>query len=217
MLFTNQLEQLGKPLLEKMIRHPFNRELAAGSLRPEVFCHYLQQDELYIKDYTRVLLQLSTRTTDEALKADLLFFAEDGYLMEKMMHDRFFKHYGIIAAAEKNQACEIYTVFLLDCSHKDSVAVALASLLPCFWYYYEVGLWVFETATSDNPYRDWIDLYSGADFKQQVDCLLDHVNAAAEGVDSAERKIMQDAFITSCLCELNFWDGIYRNQPEILF
>ena len=214
MVFTNQLWNLGEPLLEKMIKHSFNRELAAGCLNSEVFFHYLQQDELYIKDYTRALLQLSTRTDNETLKTDLLFFAEDGYQMEKMMHDSFFKHYNIVPTVKKNLACGIYTGVLLDCCHKDSMAVALATLLPCFWYYYKVGLSVLETSSPNNPYRDWIDLYSGADFKQQVDCFLEHVNTAAEKVDASERKMMQDAFITSSLCELNFWDGIYRYHPE---
>jgi thiaminase/transcriptional activator TenA len=216
MVFTDQLWQLGKPLLERMITHPFNRELAAGTLTPELFCHYLQQDDLYIKDYTRVLLHLSTRTDDEVLKDDLLFFAEDSYQLEKMMHDSFFKHYGIVPTVEKTHACAVYTGFLSDCSHNDSVAVALAALLPCFWYYYEVGLSVLGTSSPDNPYRDWIDLYSGAGFKQQVQCLLRHVDIAAENADPLERKIMRDAFITSSLCELNFWEGIYHYLPGFM-
>lgn len=210
MCFTDQLWNEGEPLLKKMIEHPFNRELASGTLPRVAFNHYLQQDELYIKDYTKTLLHLAERTDNEKLKRDLLRFAEDGYLLEKEMHDMFFDRYVVSPAREKSFTCEAYSGFLSDCSQKSSLPVALAALLPCFWFYWKVGLSLLDNCSADNQYQTWIDLYSGEAFQEQVQCLLTHVDDHAEHTDKQERKDMQDAFITSSLLELAFWESVYQ-------
>lgn len=209
MCFTNQLWEEGEPLLNRMIDHPFNRELAAGTLPRAIFNHYLQQDELYIKDYTQTLTHLAERTDNDTLKRDLLRFAEDGYLLEKEMHDIFFNRYTISPTQKKSLTCEAYSGFLSHCSKKSSLPVALAALLPCFWFYWKVGLSVLDNCSADNPYQSWIDLYSGETFQEQVQCLLNHVDNHAEQADRQGQKEMLDAFITSSLLELAFWESIY--------
>jgi len=210
MCFTDQLWEEGEPLLNKMIDHPFNRELAAGTLPRAIFNHYLQQDELYIKDYTKTLIHLAERTDSEALKRDLLRFAEDGYLLEKEMHDVFFNRYAISPTQKKSMICEAYSDFLSHCSQKSSLSVALAALLPCFWFYWKVGLSLLDNCNGDNPYQSWINLYSGETFQEQVQCMLNHVDDRAEQASRQEKKEMQDTFITSSLLELAFWESVYQ-------
>lgn len=44
-----------------------------------------------------------------------------------------------IFSSEMSPACHHYTTFLLAVAYKEPLAVVLASLLPCFWIYVEVG------------------------------------------------------------------------------
>lgn len=209
MFFTDQLWTQGKPLLERMIDHPFNTELATGTLSRAAFHTYLQQDELYIKDYTQALLRLSERADTKELERDLICFAEDGYESENQMHDHFLKLYGIDPAPRKTLACEAYSGFLLNCCANSTLPVALAALLPCFWFYWQVGLSLLDNCAKNNPYQPWINLYSGEVFEQQVRCLLDHVDRLATQ-EKHQQKSMQDAFITSSLLELAFWNSAYQ-------
>ncbi len=92
--------------------------------------------------------------------------------------------------------------------------MALSALLPCFWYYWKVGQSLLDTSNKDNPYHDWITLYSGDDFARQVQCLLNHIDRRARQENARQQKAMSDTFITSSILELAFWDGIYHSAPE---
>jgi thiaminase len=83
MTFIEDLWQKGKPVLDRMISHPFNQQLASGTLPLEIFHCYLQQDELYIREYTQVLFTLLQRTDDRDLQQDLQRFATEGALLSR--------------------------------------------------------------------------------------------------------------------------------------
>ena len=54
-----------------------------------------------------------------------------------------------------------YTSFLINTAHTESVEVAAAAILPCFWIYNEIGKYIKENAvTKNNPYKKWIDTYA---------------------------------------------------------
>ena len=209
MSFVDQLWQRGQPLLSRMMEHPFNCELAAGSLDRATFVHYLQQDEYYIQDYIRALELLAERTADDSLRHDLTQYATEGLELEQAMQREFFSRYQIESAAVRTLACSEYGGFLLDQARNAAQPVALAALLPCFWFYWEVGRQLLRTTVSGNPYQSWIATYSGDEFRDQVATLLDHVEYQAGLTSPEERKLMIDGFITSALLELTFWETIY--------
>ena len=59
MTFTQELWQSTRHLYDAILAHPFNTELAAGTLNSDRFTYYVQQDELYIKVYARALAQVA--------------------------------------------------------------------------------------------------------------------------------------------------------------
>lgn len=209
--FTDFLWTSGRSLLVKMQSHPFNQELAQGILPVSAFTHYLQQDEHYIRDYTSTLQILAERVDNSLLRRDLDIYARDGLALEQAMHQVFFNRFQIKPVDQQTPACSIYGTFLLENARNASVAVALAALLPCFWFYWEVGQSILAEAINNNPYQLWIDTYSGGEFQHQVESLLVHVNEQASRVDDKEKKLMRDAFITSSLLDLAFWDCAYLN------
>ncbi|MBN1956864.1 MAG: TenA family protein [Desulfuromonadales bacterium] len=207
--FTSYLWTEGEVLLERMHNHPFNRELASGRLSQATFSYYLQQDEHYIRDYTSGLMALAERVEDGPLRRDLELFATDGLALEQQMHQVFFVRYQIQATQQRSLACSTYGEFLLTQARQAPKAVALAAFLPCFWFYWQVGEQILAEAAENNPYQPWIDTYSGDDFQRQVETLLAHVDNLACDQGIAERQLMRDAFITSSLLELAFWDSAY--------
>lgn len=207
--FTSYLWTEGKALLERMLNHPFNCELASGHLAPATFSYYLQQDELYIRDYTSGLLALAERVEGGPLRRDLELFASDGLALEQQMHQVFFTRYQIKATQQRSLACSAYGDFLVAQARQASISVALAAFLPCFWYYWQVGKQILAEAGDNNPYQPWIETYSGDEFQQQVEILLAHIDNLAADQGRAERQLMRDAFITSSLLELAFWDSAY--------
>jgi thiaminase/transcriptional activator TenA len=75
-----------------------------------------------------------------------------------------------------------------------------------------VGQSLIENTCQNNPYQAWIDTYSGTDFQQQVEKLLEHIEHFAVQVSTAEQQKMIDSFLVSSLLELCFWEAIYRRR-----
>jgi thiaminase/transcriptional activator TenA len=212
MTFIEELWQRGKPVLERMIDHPFNQQLASGTLPEELFHCYLQQDQLYIREYTQVLFTLLQRTDDADLQQDLQRFATEGAQFEQEMHQHFFTIYSIESAEAPLASCNLYARFLRSCAEQESIAVALAALLPCFWFYHKVGQSLLENSCQNNPYHAWIDTYSGTEFQQQVEKMQAHVEHFAARSGPSEQQKMIDSFLASSLLELCFWEAIYRRR-----
>jgi len=210
MRFTDQMWAENTTIYEAILEHPFNRELGEGTLSAERFAYYVQQDSLYLRDYARALALLAAKapTSDEA--KDLLAYARDGIEVEKALHGHFFSLFGITAAEEQEPACFAYTQFLLSRVALEPYAVGLAAVLPCFWIYREVGVWIAGCAARPNPYTPWIETYSDEAFGRAVQRMLDITDLAAEMSSDSVRAAMREAFTHSTRCEWMFWDAAYR-------
>ena len=64
MSLTEELQEAVKPLWEKMVTHPFVRELGDGTLPEEKFKLYFQQDHLFLRDWISLLCLGIARAPD---------------------------------------------------------------------------------------------------------------------------------------------------------
>src|SRR3954454_14859283 len=159
---------------------PFNRELAAGTLRPDRFQFYVRQDALYLEQYARILALTGARGPDGPT---LRLFAEsalEAVSVEQALHGAYFQQFGIDPAEpmEPSPDCLGYTSFLLATAYHEPWEVLLAALLPCFWLYWDVGTTIARTAAPDNPYRAWIETYADAGFGDAVRAVIASTNQA---------------------------------------
>ncbi len=212
MLFTGRLWKMSKSLYRDMITHPFNVELSAGTLEVERFKTYLQQDALYIESYTKALFQLANKAPTLEIKNILIGFAEDGFLIEKELHDNFFRKFKITPVEERLPACHDYGNFLDNVTFLSPYPMGLVSLLPCFWMYREVGVHLNNNTVKDNPYQPWLDTYTGEEFTEQVRQMLQLVESAAQHSNYYMRDDMKTMYMQSCRMELRFWDECYKSM-----
>ncbi|HMP75361.1 MAG TPA: TenA family protein [Kiritimatiellia bacterium] len=210
MSITPSLWNQSKPVYDAILAHPFNRELATGTLARDRFAYYVQQDSLYLRDYARALAQLAARAPDAAAAEDLLGYAKGGMEVERALHQHFFTQFNIAHTDVMEPACFAYTQFLLARTALDDFAVGLAAVLPCFWIYREVGLHIAAHAVPANPYAPWIATYSDASFGVAVRRMLELTDAAAAGASPALRDAMHAAYAASTRCEWCFWDAAHR-------
>lgn len=209
MRFTDQLWQQIKPVYESILVHGFVRELATGTLPSATFQYYIQQDALYLIDFSRALAQLAVKadTPDDILL--LTQFAENAIRVERVLHETYFSLYDIQPETTKMPACFAYTNFMLATTSVQSLAVGAAALLPCFWIYREVGKVVYQQSVSQNSYQAWIDTYAGDAFDEVVTQMLDLTNRLADDASPKERDKMAEAFQQSSRLEWYFWNDAY--------
>ena len=213
MRFTDELWQGTLPVFEEILRHPFIAELTDGSLSRERFVFYMQQDSLYLRDFSRALALTGGRLPDAGAAQSFLGFAQGAMTVEGLLHENYFKQFGVRPDAGKAPACFAYTQYLLATAATAPYWESAAALLPCFWIYREVGKEIVGRAQGNvaaNPYARWIETYSGVEFDESVARAIDIVEALGREASEAERQTMRAAYERSARLEWMFWDSAYR-------
>ncbi|HEX3649700.1 MAG TPA: thiaminase II [Pseudonocardiaceae bacterium] len=205
-------------LRRAMIEQPFNRELADGSLPGERFQFYLVQDSRYLIGFARALAVAAARA---GTAGDVAFFAgaaQEAVVVERELHESYFDRFGMSEAdqdaVETSPTCLAYTSFLLATAQTQGFPELIATLLPCFWIYQEVGNQILaaQPPGAGNPYLAWIETYADDDYAEAVLTCRHAVDTAAAGADQNTRDAMLAAFTRATEYEWLFWDSAYRQE-----
>lgn len=206
MTFSEELWEHTLPIFREIIAHPFNVELAEGTLRADRFRFYMEQDECYLVDFSRALALIAGRSS---YVGPFLHFASGAFHAERMLHAHFLAP-GSYDHIEPSPACMAYTRFLLATAATASVEEAIAAVLPCFWIYREVGRTIAKRAHRDNPYALWIETYSSREFSEETEQAIALLDAVAEQSPPHLLKRMTSAFEYCTLFEWHFWNDAYK-------
>ena len=213
MLFNKMRSQIAE-LMPKIYALPFNQELANGTLPREKFTFYLAQDALYLADYSKALALTAGRLPHIHQTELFMQFAMDAMKAERKLHLNTLKKYALAAPLKSEQSpfCFMYTNYLLRMAHTAPVEEAVASLLPCFWVYQQVGQRALAKKIANNPYQDWIDLYASPEFNTSVDLAINTLNELGETASAHTKKNMLAAFQRATQLEYCFWQGAYAQE-----
>lgn len=212
-------------LISNIHEHPFNRELSQGTLPKKIFRFYLEQDALYLRDFSKVLMLVSYRFTTAEHAQQLKMIAEEIIDTERNLH---FKYLGIPKSPrlfhpsiEKTPVVSDYTKHLLKTANTSPIEVAVASIIPCFWIYNELGKKILSTPSynKNNPYHIWISSYTNNQFRSAAESIIQITNGLGNVISCPIRQNnMVSAFVKSTEYELLFWDNVYKTieQPKEL-
>ena len=213
-----QLELLatapGQRTYELIRQMQFNSELAAGTLSEARFKHYITQDAHYLIGFGRALALAAAKAPNPDRIVQFAKGAEVAIIVERELHDSFFRQYQIapqvFANTALSPACHHYVSFLLATAYAEPYEVVLGALLPCFWIYAEVGRDIHARAAAVHPYRAWIDTYAGEEFHAAVRAVIEATDEAAADASPHLRERMHAAFTRATQLEWLFWDSAYR-------
>ena len=165
-----------QPIFQQTLQHPFIKELMDGTLDRKKFLFYIEQDSLYLASYGKLLTGLATRLENPLHRRAFISFAGDNMDQERELHQSFIHE--IDPNVEPTPTCLLYSTTLLHHLAVSPVEVALASVMPCFVVYMQVGKYIYENQPKgDNPYQEWINTYADGEHVQSV---IDAVNICNE-------------------------------------
>lgn len=198
------------PVVEAIKKHPFNRELAQGTLAMDKFAYYIEQDIIYLQCFSRCLALIASKAPFDYVRCFLRYADYTSLGEQEVVHHYFketfhFKKTNLITPATLS-----YTSYLLAICMSEPVEIAIASILPCFWVYREVGLSIIESATPTNPFSKWISTYAGESFSNTVNEAINIFDAVASNTSDKIRSSMLDAFYKSTVLEWHFWNDSYN-------
>lgn len=209
----DELQQAVADVMPTIYQHPFNQELAKGTLPIEKFIFYLSQDALYLADFAKALALTATRLPHDQQSELFIQLAMNALKAERDLHHHILKKYPMTAQThQQSPFCFMYSNYLLRMASTATVEESVASLLPCFWIYQQVGQRAHTKKIPNNPYQDWIDLYSSHEFNHSVDLMIATVNELASQTSLHCKQKMLRAFRLATLCEWKFWQGAYSQE-----
>lgn len=204
------------PIYGAILEHPFITGLAAGSLSRDRFKFYLQQDALYLGDFSRALGIIADRVAVREVAKQFLDSSQNALAVEGVLHATFLRDFALAedagVKAEKTATCFSYTNYLVATAQGEPVEVAVASVLPCFWIYWEVGRHIQTRAGPSNPYERWINTYGDEVFGGRVRSVIAIADDMAAAAGSRVREDMLAAFHRAARLEWMFWDSAYHRE-----
>lgn len=206
--FVAEARQLNQPRVARILAHPFNRELAAGTLDRRRFTFYIAQDAQYLDAFTRALTIAAGRAPSPLAHRALLELAGEGLDGERELHSML----RVDTSIPAGPACAAYSDFLLATAACGAYAEALAALTPCYSVYSEVAATIAAASAPDNQYARWIATYDAAAFNVSTSKITALTDEAAAAASPALRAAMHHAFSRSIIHEWCFWDDAYHHR-----
>ena len=199
------------PIYNNITAMPFIKDLADGTLDVEQFKYYLQQDAHYLEYFARALSIIAAKAQDVNTMLDFIRFSEGAVVVERALHDSYFKDYNVTERALMSPTCHHYVHYLQSTVYMADSAIGMAAVLPCFWIYKQVGDYILANQTKDeNIYQEWINTYAGDEFGILVEKAIDLCDTAAANSTEKQQQHMTEAFVTASRLEYAFWDSAYQ-------
>jgi thiaminase/transcriptional activator TenA len=203
--------------------HPFVRGIGSGELSRESFEHYLEQDYLYLIEFSRVLAVAAAKTEnpdDMGCFAKLLHATLE---FEMALHKRTCAEFGIganeLLAVEPSLVTTAYTGFLVRTCYEGGSADILAALLPCEMGYFEIAEGLRGKGLPANRhFRDWIETYSSAEFREFAGWVAGKLDELTLGAAPRDVERWYRLYRTSARFELLFFEMGWTKEswPDIV-
>jgi thiaminase/transcriptional activator TenA len=214
--FAAELWSSGADTYAEILRHPFLTGLTDGTLDRESFRYFVVQDSHYLRAYARALALTSSRATTEDGVRMFAEHASNAIAVEQDLHVRLLGTLGLdaaeVATTPVGPATVAYTSYLLAICGTASYAEAVATVLPCYWVYRDVGRTLLARSSPDPTYATWIDTYGSAEFDQVVESVIAETDRIGTQISAAERARCRTHFATTTRYEWMFWDAAYRQE-----
>lgn len=213
MKWSDNAWEAARPIYERILEMPFIKELMDGSLDIEKFQYYIIQDAHYLEHYGKTLSVIAAKLPSVQDSLAFIRFAEGAIVVENALHESYFKDFKIADKGIIEPSSHHYIHYLRSTATLESVEVAVAAVLPCFWIYKAVGDYIYQNQSStNNPYQTWINTYAGEDFGVLVERAIAIADSLAQQSTPAQQVLMTEAFVTGSRLEFMFWDSAYRLQ-----
>ncbi|KAF7314982.1 hypothetical protein MIND_00012300 [Mycena indigotica] len=201
------------------VQHEFVWRLGQGTLPRTAFVHFIKQDYHYLKYYARahglLAAKASSFTLIESATTTIM-----NVLRELNTHRSLCASFDVssdeLERSEESIETIAYGSFLMDMGLQGDTTQLLISVLACLLGYGEVGLWLQSEANrkgsgvflEGNPYRQWIEDYSGPLYQSAVRSGLELIESVAAAASPSLGRLEEWCAIWDRCTGLEkaFWD-----------
>ncbi|GGB54398.1 aminopyrimidine aminohydrolase [Roseibium aquae] len=169
------------------VDHPFVRKLGQGDLPLDAFKHYLVQDYLFLIQFARAYALAIYKSPDTGDMYQALEGVKAILDVELNLHLELCREWGLdrtaIETAPEMTQTMAYTRFVLEAGMAGDLLDLQVALAPCILGYAEIGRTLADRhgdGLHANPYRRWIDEYSGEAYTRVAAGFLAWIDQTAD-------------------------------------
>jgi len=192
--------------------HPFVRGLGDGTLPVDRFCFYLEQDYLFLIEYSRVFALASAKAHDLGTMNLFAGLLNDTLNAEMQLHRDYCKRLGItsatLASARPALITHAYSSHLLSVAFAGTITEIVAAVLPCQLGYAEIaaGLARQGRGSANLFYEEWIATYTSREFVEGAERLASLLDDLSLNLPVSAIDRLESIFLTSSRYEYLFWE-----------
>ncbi len=207
---TEKLWSLSLGVWADILELEFIQGLRDGTLPKQEFDFYLAQDAQYLKEYSRALAILAAKARTTADAVEWAESSQECTTAEAELHRTWLKDIAAQDVGEPSPITSAYTDMLKAAAAYEDYPIGAAAVLPCYWLYAEVGLYLAEVDSPTHPFHAWLEMYGSEFFVTAVEKALDRVERALAGATEEQLQTAIRAYLVACIHEREFFDQAMR-------
>jgi thiaminase/transcriptional activator TenA len=222
MCVSDDLRRHADAIYKRIFEHPFVIGIGDGTLEVSKFRYYIEQDYLYLIEYSRVLALAIARANDISTMSWFASLLNETLNTEMELHRSYAELFSIsrksLESVRPSPTTQSYTNFLLTTAYSNGLPGITAALVPCQLGYSEIGQILAKRGIpKEQPlYSQWIEMYTSQEFTRLANQLKLLVDTVAEGLGPRELAKMEEIFLTSARYEYLFWDAAWRLEKWLV-
>ena len=215
MALTQSLRQQYHALWERMVTHPFVREMGEGTLPVAAFRRYFLQDYVFVNDLVAMTALGLAKAPDLTTANQLNQFLTGILNPENDLFVRAFQELGAseseYASASANPTTQAFGDFLMRVGLEGTFEDVLTLLYVTEGTYLDWGTRLLQAGKQPAQpiYREWIELHGPAVLGPLVSWIATHLDQA--GLEH-RRARLEYLFHTALRYEYLFWEAAYRGH-----
>lgn len=209
--FHEELRAQAEPLWRAIQGHRFLAETAAGTIPPETFARWMQQDYLFVREaipFLGVLLARAPASLRRSLGEAIAALHHELEVFERLARE----HQIALEGIRMLPTCHAYVQFLLATAYGRSFPEAFTVLYAAEKAYLDAWSWVKQQQRAASPWQAFIENWTSPAFREYVEWLGQALDTLAEGVPEAARAAMRELFLLTAQYELRFWDMAWAGE-----
>jgi thiaminase (transcriptional activator TenA) len=213
--FCESLRADCRDLWQGLHEHLFIRELAGGTLEPDKFRFYVEQDLFFLPELARAVALGIARAEESA---EMRHFAEEVAVVvgrETENQAELLRRVRELGAADRGGALTAapatvaYSDYLVATAARGGALEVMAALLPCTWSYADIAI-ALEPQIVDHPvYAEWFRFFASPAYVELIAGRRKTLDRLVSRVGNERRQRLADVFTMSTRLEHAFWDMAY--------
>jgi len=209
--FTSEVLDKYSSSWQKMLDHPFLKQVADGTIPDERFANWLRQDYVFVREaipFVALMIPKAPLPHRKALADTVVGFNQELGLFEKMAAEHGVDLQNVVAAPTNRG----YIDFLLRTAALEPYELAFTALYAGEKAYLDSWRRVKQDQTERSKWQGFIDHWSSDAFRDWVDWIGAELDELAAKASPELRAQMEERFVDGLRYEYLFWELAYRGQ-----